>query len=255
MYMVYANLQATDEGISRSPAYNAMDPSEKSAISYFFGMTFAKLIAEFRFDTPWLVHFAKFQTKNPAMLAGRSRPDLIGRNHSGEWIVVEAKGRTNSYSPSLMHTAKEQARQVLSIGGSHPTLRLATQVYFAKSLELEIWDPDQQEEDGANLQLTPEAFLESYYDPFARLPVNRVRVERIADEPFRLIVFEEMDVAVGCRQDILETGVPREFLAGAEKSPSRAIVNEATTVYPDGIAVRIGPRWSEESMRQPPQQR
>lgn len=45
--LVFANLKERADGnITRSEAYDGLDPSEKSAVSYFLGLTTAKLIAD-----------------------------------------------------------------------------------------------------------------------------------------------------------------------------------------------------------------
>ena len=55
--IVYANLQETLQGrIRRSSAYDGLDPSEKSTISYFVGLTMAKLFAGQLLGVPWLMH-------------------------------------------------------------------------------------------------------------------------------------------------------------------------------------------------------
>src|SRR5687767_4042942 len=55
--IVYANLRETGTGeLARSKAYEGLDPSEKGAISYFMGLTLAKLLSEKLLDVPWLMH-------------------------------------------------------------------------------------------------------------------------------------------------------------------------------------------------------
>lgn len=55
--MLYANLREDNNGIvSRSPAYEGLDPSEKGAVSYFIGLTAAKLCASKLFRISWLMH-------------------------------------------------------------------------------------------------------------------------------------------------------------------------------------------------------
>src|SRR5580704_6560954 len=55
--LIYANLRQTATGdLGRSDAYDGLDPSEKSAISYFLGLTLSKLFAEQCLKVLWLLH-------------------------------------------------------------------------------------------------------------------------------------------------------------------------------------------------------
>src|SRR5262245_53295169 len=55
--MLLANLEMSKrQKIAKSSAYRNLDPSEKSAVSYFIGLTCAKLLAHKLFDVSWLMH-------------------------------------------------------------------------------------------------------------------------------------------------------------------------------------------------------
>ena len=56
--MIYANLRAYRGRIAATSAFLALDPSEKSAVTYFLGLTFAKLIATRLLAIEWLLHLA-----------------------------------------------------------------------------------------------------------------------------------------------------------------------------------------------------
>jgi hypothetical protein len=201
--MVWACLQQQGSNLVRSPVYNGLDPSEKGAVSYFLGMAFAKLAAEFLLNVPWLVHVQKLARIHPVALAGRSRPDLVGRTASGEWVVVEAKGRTNSYSASVMQTAKAQSRQLLSIAGAAPIWRVATQAYFSPSLEMRVHDPDGAEE-GYDLKVSLDKFLRLYYEPFMRIPPELTRIRQVENQPYVFVDYEDLEVAIGMHQGLKE---------------------------------------------------
>ena len=251
-YMVYANLQQVGGNIYRSPAYDGLDRSEKGAISFFFGMTFAKLAAGFLLDTPWLVHLAKVK---PVVLAGRSRPDLIGITSSGDWLVVEAKGRTNRYSPQVMNTAKAQSQQVRSIRGARPNLRVATQSYFSNCLELVLLDPD-GEEGEHDLSITADEFLTSYYEPFARWDRTRGRLID-DDQTYTFVDFENLDVSIGIRSELIRApaDIIRQTKFERRTLAENGAAGSGLALFPDGLAVQLGTRWSEESMSKPPEAR
>lgn len=53
----HANLRSNpSRRLEKSGAYIALDRSEKSAVSYFNGLTIAKLVASRLFGVPWLMH-------------------------------------------------------------------------------------------------------------------------------------------------------------------------------------------------------
>lgn len=112
--IVRANL-AVDAATSRwvrSPSYNRLDPSEKSAVSYFLGLTQARVMCEQLLGVDYLVHLDTL-----LLPAGqprrRVRPDLVGYSISQmRSVAVEAKGRTNGHTARLVRGAKNQARNL-----------------------------------------------------------------------------------------------------------------------------------------------
>jgi hypothetical protein len=96
--MLWANLkEEANRRIGRSNPFLELDPSEKGAVSYFLGLTVAKLIAERLFGVAWLLHFDVYrQYLDPTLGPFGDKPDLIGVDPTGHWVVIEAKGRTNA---------------------------------------------------------------------------------------------------------------------------------------------------------------
>jgi hypothetical protein len=93
----------------KTSSYNRLDPSEKSAVSYFLGMTQAKITCEMLLGVPHLVHLDAILA-----LLGRStnasRPDFVGFDLASMsyTIAVKAKGRTNNRAADV--TAKAKTR-------------------------------------------------------------------------------------------------------------------------------------------------
>ena len=55
--IVFANWREDASGrVCKTSAFKALNPSEKGAMSYFFGLTVAKLLASARLGVPWLMH-------------------------------------------------------------------------------------------------------------------------------------------------------------------------------------------------------
>src|ERR1035437_2264534 len=131
-HTVYANLRQASGYCEKSSLYDDLDPTEKAATSYFMGMMAAKIICARLLQTPWLFHLSMFHALGGiTMLDGKSQPDLIGLNQRGDWIIAEAKGRTNGYSAAAMNAAKAQTRKLRQINGTLPTLRVAVQAHFS----------------------------------------------------------------------------------------------------------------------------
>jgi hypothetical protein len=84
LFLVVANLELNGRRLVRSLAYDGLDPSEKSAVSYYCGLTFAKLIAEELFAVPYLLHVASYPSSSITFSA-TSRPDLAGMDASVEF--------------------------------------------------------------------------------------------------------------------------------------------------------------------------
>ena len=257
--VLYANLCETlANTLTRSSAYDGLDPSEKSAISYFMGMTLAKLFADKLLDVPWLMHLDVYRDElQPILTAGRSRPDLVGQNSAQQWIAIESKGRTNEFDANPLERAKEQVENLASVQGTAITLNVAFLAYFDEGiLECAINDPDKKKTaDGTeviDLPLTREKLIEGYYRPFREwLPQAREsQQETIGNNIYRVAYLPEVDIAVGCNEDLLQ-GVDLPHVARTRERSSTETQYEA----PDGLLVRVGELWSEANMRLQPQER
>jgi hypothetical protein len=256
--LMYANLQETASGyLTRSDAYNALDPSEKGAVSYFLGLTVSKLFAERCLQVPWLLHLDVYRAQIGAVLRpGRSKPDLVGQDCNGNWVIVESKGRTNGFDEDALAKAKAQSRRVRTISGSSPTLRLGVQTYFESSqLRLAIDDPE-REEDGPllDLPITAEMIRHEYYQPFRAWLDRGDHVERVAVGNRIYVVRSEpvLDLAVGLAEERYQ-GASTAVGADAKKPIQRAAPDQF--VGKDGILVRLGSGWSSEMMRREPEHR
>jgi hypothetical protein len=166
IFLVRANLWERDDLILRSPAYDSLDPSEKGAISYFLGMAMGKLAAWKLLGTPWMVHLAKLTDVSASGLAGRSRPDLAGEDTSGRWVICEAKGRSGPYDRDALKKAKNQVRQIRSINGLTPHIRMAMETYFDDGMRLRLIDPDDPTPESVDLKIKKIDFRTTYYRPF-----------------------------------------------------------------------------------------
>lgn len=252
--ILFANLCELDsQRIARSAAYNGLDPTEKGAISYFLSMALTKAAVHRLCDVPWLMHLDVYRADLAAVLSNdRSRPDLVGRDQQGRWIVVESKGRTHSFDERALAKAKQQAQKVTSIGGQVPYLAMGTLIHFdGDALQIHLIDPESDLKAEINLPLTRDNFFEGYYRPFRewlKADPGRRRVT-VGESTFIEAPIEQLDITVGLVDEL--AGSPTTKLVRVEINKE----SEDVFVGADGILVRTGRLWSSNNMRRQPQER
>lgn len=186
--LLFANLwvDCSTGHLRKSPAYESLDPSEKGAVSYFLGMTFTKLLAEKKLETPWLLHIdcyrnhLKRKGKPLSFQSGQSRPDLIGLNCKDEWLVFESKGRTGKSNGKTLEEAKEQTKNLDKIGAQKPVLKVGVVTHYSKKVLTVDWaDPEGVNESKSfSIDTSKEEFLKKYYRNIISLLENRKNEER-----------------------------------------------------------------------------
>ncbi|MBY6054529.1 hypothetical protein [Cytobacillus firmus] len=93
-----------------------------------------------------------------------TRPDLIGLDKRREWVVIEAKGRTNSMGPLNLLEAKEQTKNIKTINGQYPILRFANSTYFRRNIwNFSLLDPEEYNESAPDIEITQGQFYRDYY--------------------------------------------------------------------------------------------
>jgi hypothetical protein len=263
-----ANLSSSPQGeFIKTDAYKSLDPSEKSAISYFLGLSFAKLIAHRLLSVPWLVHLDCFSDL-PIDLKGKNRPDLIGTNLSRKWCVFEAKGRTHNIAKKLIQKAKNQTQMIKRINGMAPHIKGASLSHFSSDkLRLHLEGSDEINSDAVDFEIPgrEDQFLESYYQPFVSLMENRTATIRETDavrmrgREINFVNLEEVDLYVGLDSQIQEVLTSEYRAENALRSiyhlcsqyPAEFAVlgdahldnNDTTFIGWDGIFVRPGSSW------------
>ena len=292
--LIYANLQTShSDHIIKTCAYMDLDPSEKSAISYFLGLTFTKLLAARLFRIPWLMHLDVYKNQLSILTSG-NRPDLVGQDGPGKWSVFEAKGRTRGKTSHVVAKAKGQTRGLRTICNCYPVNRVASIVHFPRqSLRVYLEDPDEIIDDAVDLNFSENQFHQDYYGLFATLfdpdreadrtaSINRqVTVVPVAgnQRTVHIVAMEGIDVEIGLeahvynvlrsqniRSQISEImPLIQELLAqfDTENIQQRDIGPDESTdsgeedsyLGPDGVFVRLGESWSSDRMRLDPRKR
>ena len=254
--LIYANLRETLVGmLTRSAAYDGLDPSEKGAISYFVGMTFTKLFSNRLLNVPWLMHLDVYRQQLQAILAGKSKPDLVGLTAGSDWVTVESKGRTNGYEESVLESAKMQTQQLTTIQGVQPILRVGSLTYFsAGNLQFAMRDPkgDSHRARIKDLPLAKDVLIGSYYRPFQVLLREATRVRKIIvnGRRYRTVTLPDFELSIGLADDQVANQ-----MAVVEPMKKRPSSGDNEFIGTDGVLVRLGSTWSSEKMRLEPETR
>ncbi len=250
--MFYANLRQESAGqIVPSAAYIGLDPSEKGAISYFFGLAMAKAFAEKILNVPWLMHLDVYRKELMVALAGKSRPDLVGQNAGGQWIAIEAKGRSNGFEMAVLNRAKGQAAMLHAVGGKQPALRNGMVTHFGGGrLQFRVSDPPPDEHQRrVDLPLNRAQLIEGYYRPFRTFLSSSEETVELKGERFRIAHADVADLEVGLTQRRMQRDVPDITIEEDQGGGEEYYVGR------DGILVRLGPMWSPSNMALEPQSR
>ena len=133
--------------LHRTEVFKSLDPTEKGAVSYFLGMALCKLFAYELLHTPWLIHVDALRGLLPmGVLEGRSRPDLVGKDRTGNWLAFECKGRSSVPRDLDLAKAKKQADRLVRVDAEPCDLHIGAITYFrADKLEFRWRDPDPEE--------------------------------------------------------------------------------------------------------------
>ena len=243
----------TNPEFACTPAFRALDPSEKGALSYFMGLTFCLVMARRWLNVPALMHLDIYRQRYGVNNPGRSRPDMFGRDGAGRWVVFESKGRTSKPTTTDMDAAKVQAGRATHIGQHAVLSGIALSSYFTDADALRIWwrDPDPKKE-GENLLATPtgpvnlgyDEFLEDYYHPIIQLSEaypDAARVWSVGN----LLPLPKADVSVGVFPKIWELLRQADYAALARQMPALADSSQSAGFELDGVRVLPGPSWSE----------
>lgn len=253
--MVFSNLRQSPVGtIQKTVAHEWLDQSEKSAISYFLGLTFAKLMATRLLGVHWAMHLDVYaQHLQPTFVASsrRRRPDLVGRDASGGWCVLEAKGRSNRAPDKLIENAKAQTRALRSIRGVDPRLRVASIAHFVNHvLCVHLEDPIGTDEESFDLDISETQFMKDYYRPFTDLvDQNRAESITVRGEEVRIVGIPGADLRIGLNEEMgrmlidneERPGLPQQTIHSHEESGEILLGS-------DGILVELGRTWSPQMM-------
>ena len=162
--MLHANLRQSKGRLTQSPAFKNLDRSEKGAVSFFLGLCMAKIFAERLLSVPWLLHLDVYRVKLKPTFVTTGRPDFIGMDANGHWVVIEAKGRTGYIKSELLNKAKNQTQALSTIDGQIPALRIVMATHFANDLlQIRIHNSLGHADDAVPIIDGPDSVARAYY--------------------------------------------------------------------------------------------
>lgn len=268
--MIYASLMEDKSGrIIQTENFFNMDPSEKTSISYFHGLMATKILARNLLNVPWILHFDLYKSGISHHLHNGFKPDFIGLNDNQDWVVLEAKGRSNGIDREAINKGKTQTRGLGTIVGQLPTLRVVVQSYFTKSgyFRCLIVDPEGHEENVVNVDFPMNIFFSKYYDYILKLISSfdkNPKKSIVRGTPYVTIDLQEIDISLGMNLDLYnllerKDSVDIDFINAVyimkEMANSHFLEQSNTFVGIDGIIVETGSAWSEKTMKMKPTDR
>ena len=220
----------------RTDAFRSLDPTEKGAVSYFLGMTICKLFASRFLHTPWLLHLDVFRGQlDPAMLGGRSRPDLVGQDATSAWHAFECKGRSSIPNAEDRRKAKRQAQRLVRVDSTDCSLHVGAISYFRRDeLEFHWRDPDAEEAETLEpIKVSlPEDAWRYYYGPALALAMAEPKDARAA-----------ADVKVEIHDAILELLLAGDWAAARTRAGELGPALRERGFRTDGLKVVAGDSW------------
>jgi len=199
--MLRANVTAKGGRLVKTNVYDNLDPTEKSSVSFFLGMTIADLISREYLGVSRLVHLGHFKKTGSVTVRGNKHPDLIGQV-SGGWVVVEAKGRTGEFDSRAQTKAKIQSQSIVDINSVTPLVHTACQTFF-KNKELQVrFDDPEPSDTGDEVNFNYDDFLHYYYAAFIESE-NLEIIEHYGNE-YMVERLDQVGVVVGISKVLLE---------------------------------------------------
>jgi hypothetical protein len=162
----FSFLDQSPAGLCLSDDYRSLDMSEKGAATYWYGMAFAKIVADSELGIAWLAHVDEMRENGALVTSSGSneRGDLVGRGMN-DWHVVEAKGRSNPYPSTLVTKAKGQSARIVSVNGQPPaTTSACITSLFTKPISVLLDDPQSDAEGNEeHWTIRKDRFFVEYY--------------------------------------------------------------------------------------------
>jgi hypothetical protein len=251
-----ASLEADASGHwAMTDGYWRLDPSEKRAVSYFLGMTQAKVMCHRLLHAPHLVHLDAFLA-----LIGQttrtSRPDLVGLSLPAMdvTIAVEAKGRTRGLDDEVIRKAKEQARSLPGVLSTSSALRVASVAYFDAQWRWRAFLEDPPGPVQPLNSLTPATLMAAYYRPMVAALLETPQGQIREDGAMTTAQLPGIDLVLGIPRGIvtiirrlpltgtIAAGQLQEAGAALLQAVPVSLLTPLSETVEEGMEISAGPR-------------
>jgi hypothetical protein len=226
-----------------------MDPTEKGAVNYFLGLVICKLFAAKRLDAPWTLHLDVWRNVlNPALLAGRSRPDMVAQTvSSSEWHAFECKGRASTPGEPEKRKAKAQANRLVSVGGTNCTLHVGAITYYRNDILQFYWrDPEPRAREPIKIP-RPGNEWRDYYSPFVDTYRTYAADTEQVTAPEPAIGVAELDLTLKMHPSMAELLMESDWQGARRRARELRAEFEKSGYQPDGLLVKAGDSWLSRS--------
>jgi hypothetical protein len=182
----------------RTAGYRRLDASEKRAVSYFLGMTQAKITCERLLGAPHLIHLDAYLAMI-GQATRASRPDLVGVSLPSMdcTIAVEAKGRTGGRTEKVIGSAKKQASSLPGVLATSSAIRVASVASFDPRGRWEAYLEDPPGPFQPLTSLTAGSLLAAYYQPLVAALLAVAEDQRTEHDAMTMAPLPGIDVILG----------------------------------------------------------
>ena len=244
---------APSSRLEQTELAKSLDQTEKAYLSYVLGQAVTGLFCTKELKFQFLMHVDRYSNRwNVKMTNGKVRPDLFGFKdcHSSDWVVAEAKGRSQSPRKALKESIHKQKNSIGSINKSQQILSLGCVTFLGAGGEytLEVIDPDETPPDSLNLVIGRDQLLLSYYEPFLEAISTADRTG--SDGGTTYVDFEDLRLRLGLNTALFNrtNSAIRGNLRGFADNVGEILSNQAPdqnsgTYFPDGSVFRT--YWDE----------
>lgn len=244
--------RASMRAVHKSALAQDLDRSEKVGLSYAIGQAMTAIYCRQQIGVAFPMHVDRYAGHHGVSFnLGRKRPDLFGLSASGDWIVAEAKGRSNGMESGLPATLAAQKSMIKSINGQKPAVALGCVSSFPvlypgawDRLHVDVVDPP-QEAQAVAIVVDLDHYWRAYYAPFVLAASAGVAVD---DRPgYVASRFPGLGLQVGVSTSIRELVIGPEPITadriGSALAESAADDGEAPIGAPDGTLVETS--WDD----------
>lgn len=169
--MMEAALIQNEEYFGKSPVIGYLDSVEKTAVSYYLGLIFTKLVSARVFHEDFLTHVQLIHRENGEYffyIGRKKRSEMLSYQLGQEGFSVwAARGRSNN-SLDALQEGLSQAQEIRAVQGMAPRMRAVCMTYYEKGI-FSARVQRSAKQGTEDLDFTEKEYLRAYYQPVREL--------------------------------------------------------------------------------------